>query len=605
MPFDAGVTAAAAAELAERAVGAKIEKIQQPEKDELILSLKNGKDSRKLLLCAKAGSARLGFTTIEKESPLSAPMFCMLLRKHLSGGVIGSVSALGFERAAEIGIHTYNEFGFPTEKYLIFETTGRYSNIILCDGEHKVISALRLSELASDEKRKLLCGFRYEPLPLPEHRMSPLALTKETFLRRLAAFAEQNGGEYPCDQYLLSAYAGLSPLTAREIVYRTAGETGATVSAIAARGLNDNLFLQFESIYKPVEKGIFSPTLLKKRDGEAFEFSFCDILQYGTGAVSVHFDSISTLMDEFFGSRDLRDRIRQKSQDIFRLLSNAETRIRKKEEMQRADLAACAEKEKFKKCGDLITANMYQLKKGDISAKVIDYEDETMPECEIELAVNLTPSQNAQRYYKKYNKMKSAQENLQKQLAQSTEELSYIDTIFESLTKARNEKDLEEIRDELRAGGYGKKLDSLSKSKSKLKKVRRNDAKKTYSPMEFRTSGGYRVLCGKNNLQNDYITTVLGGKNDYWFHIKGMPGSHTVLFCGNEEPSAEDFTECAEIAAFYSSGRKIPNAAVDYTRIRNIRKPSGAKPGFVVYETNYSAYVTANEEKIKALQVSE
>lgn len=605
MPFDAGVTAAVCAELAQRAVGAKIEKIQQPEHDELVLSLKNGKDSRKVLISAKAGSARLGFTKLEKESPLAAPMFCMLLRKHLSGGVIGSVKALGFERAAEIGINTYNELGFPTEKYLIFETTGRYSNIILCDCEHKVISALRLSELASDEKRKLLCGFRYEPLPLPEHRISPLALSKTVFLTRIAEFAAQNGGEYPADKYLLSAYAGLSPLTAREIVFRTAGDTGATLSLLAARSLTDSLYLHFEAIYKPTEKGIFRPTLLKKKDGEPFEFSFCDILQYGSEAVTVPFDSISELLDTFYGSRDLRDRIRQKSQDIFKLLSNAEARIRKKEEMQRSDLAACAEKEAFKKCGDLITANMYRLKKGDTKATVIDYEDESMPEREIALEINLTPSQNAQRYYKKYNKMKSAEENLQKQLLQSAEELSYIDTIFESLTKARNERDLEEIREELRVGGYGKKLDSLSKSKSKIKKARRNDAKKTYRPMEFRTSGGYRVLCGKNNLQNDYVTTVLGGKNDYWFHVQNMPGSHAVLFCGDEEPDAKDFTECAEIAAYFSSGKKIPNVAVDYTRIRNIRKPSGAKPGFVVYETHYSAYVTANEETVKKLLVSD
>ncbi len=600
MPFDAGVTAAVAAEIAERAVGAKIEKIQQPERDELVLSLKNGRDSRKLLISAKAGSARLSLTKLEKESPLAAPMFCMLLRKHLSGGVIGSVRPLGFERAAEIGIHTYNELGFPTEKYLIFETTGRYSNIILCDCEHKVISALRLSELASDEKRKLLCGFVYEPLPLPEHRISPLGLSKETFLARFKAFSDTGDGSYPCDKYLLSAYAGLSPLTAREIVFRTAGVSDASLAALSERGLLDNLYLNFEAIYRPVENNIFVPTLLKKRDGEVFEFSFCDILQYGNDAIAVRFDSISELLDTYYGSRDLRDRIRQKSQDILKLLSNAASRIRKKEEVQRSDLAACREKEKFKKYGDLITANMYRLKKGDTKATVIDYEDENMPEREIELEINLTPSQNAQRYYKKYNKMKSAEENLKEQLEKSRIELAYIDTIFESLTKAQNERDLEEIREELRAGGYGKKLDALSRSNSKNKKMQKDRMKRTFCPMEFRTSGGYRVLCGKNNLQNDYITTVAAGKNDYWFHVKNMPGSHTVMFCGNEEPDAKDFTECAVIAAFFSSGRKIPNVAVDYTRVKNIRKPSGAKPGFVIYETNYSAYVTADEETVRA-----
>lgn len=602
MPFDAGVTAAVVAELKSRAVGAKIEKIQQPERDEIVLSLKNGKASGKLLLSAKASSARLCMTELEKENPLSAPMFCMLLRKHLSGGVISDVYQLGFERAVEIAVHTYNELGFPTEKYLIFETTGRYSNLVFCDCDRKILSALRLSELGGSEKRKLLCGFPYEPLPLPEKRISPIGLSKETFLSRIEEFSAQNGGEYPCDKYLLSFYAGLSPLIAREITFRTAGKIDASLAELARRELLSNLYLNFRSIYAPVEKGGFAPTLLKGRDGEVLEFSFCKILQYGSDAVETSFDSMSNLLDFAYGARDKRDRIRQKAQDILKLLSAAAARIRKKEELQRADLAACAEKEAYKKSGDLITANMYLLKKGMTHATVIDYEDEAMPKREIELEINLTPSQNAAKYYKKYNKLKSAEENLQKQLALSEDELAYIDTIFESLTKAQNEKDLEEIREELRAGGYGKKLDSLTRSNTKSKKNNREKMKKTYAPMEFTTDGGYRVLCGKNNLQNDYVTTVLGGKNDYWFHVKGMPGSHAVLLCNGEEPDALDFTQCAMIAAYFSSGKKIPNVAVDYTKIRNIRKPSGAKPGFVVYETNYSAYVTADEETVLRLQ---
>jgi predicted ribosome quality control (RQC) complex YloA/Tae2 family protein len=314
-------------------------------------------------------------------------------------------------------------------------------------------------------------------------------------------------------------------------------------------------------------------------------------------------ESFSELLDTYYGQRDLRDRIRQKSQDILRLLTNASSRINKKAELQREDLAACEQKDKFKNYGDLITANIYMLKKGMTTAKVIDYSDENMPEVEIELEINLTPAQNAQKYYKKYNKMKSAEENLALQLEQSEKELLYIDTVFESLTKAQNERDLEEIRDELRSGGYGKKLESLSKrtSKNQAKKNFKKNSAKSYNPMVFVTSGGYRVLCGKNNLQNDYITMTLAGKNDYWFHTKNMPGSHTVMFCGEEEPDARDFTECAMIAAYYSGGRKIPNVAVDYTKVRNIKKPSGAKPGFVVYDTNYSAYVTADEQTVLSL----
>ncbi|MBR5528188.1 MAG: NFACT family protein [Clostridia bacterium] len=604
MPFDAGFTAAVTHELQTVLTGAKIEKIQQPERDELIITAKNGRDTHRLLVSAKAGSARICLTKLEKENPLSPPMFCMLLRKHLSGGIIAQISQLGFERAVEIRISSYNELGFPTEKYLILETTGRYSNIIFCDSEKKVVSALRISELASDEKRKLICGFRYEPLPLPENRISPLGVAKDTFLKRISEFVESNGGEYPCDKYLLSHYTGLSPLTAREITYRTAKNTSCYLSSIISDGLCDNLYLNFCAVYKPVENGVFSPFLIKNKSGEATDIAFCDIFQYENECVTVPFESFSLLLDHYYGERDLRDRIRQKSQDILKLLSNASARIQKKADLQREDIAACAEKEKFRKYGDLITANMYLLKKGMTKAQVVDYSEENMPAVEIELEINLTPSQNAQKYYKKYNKMKSAEENLALQLEQSASELRYIDTIFESLTKAQNEKDLEEIRDELRSGGYGKKLDSLSRSNSRIKKDSRRKMKNTYDPMVFVTSGGYRVLCGKNNLQNDYVTTVAAGKNDYWFHVKNMPGSHTVMLCGDTEPDAVDFTECAMIAAYYSSGKKIPNVAVDYTRIKNIRKPSGAKPGFVIYDTNYSAYVTADEEKVLSLRES-
>ena len=601
MPFDAGLAAAVTKELKEQLTGAKIEKIQQPERDEILLSLKIGRETKKLLISAKAGTARIGITRLEKENPQTPPMFCMLLRKHLSGGIISDITQLGFERAVEIKIGSYNELGFPTEKYLILETTGRYSNIIFCDAEKKVVSALRVSELASDEKRKLLCGFRYEPLPLPENRESPIGVSKEAFLEKLGKYTESFGTETLCDKYLLSSYCGLSPLVAREITFRTVKETSVPLSKLFSGKLCDNFYFNFNAVYSAVGKGIFTPCLVKDREGNVTEFSFCDILQYGAAGVTSKPESFSELLDSFFGARDLRDRIRQKSQDIFKLLSNAESRIRKKAELQKEDIAACAEREKFKKCGDLITANMYMLKKGMTRAKLVDYSDENMPEVEIELEINLTPSQNAQKYYKKYNKMKTAQEMLALQLEQSETELSYIDTIFESLTKAQNEKDLEEIREELRACGYGKKLDSLS-SKSHAKKAAKQKMKTSFSPMEFETSGGWRVLCGKNNLQNDYITTVAAGKNDYWFHVRNMPGSHVVMFCGEEEPDARDFTECAMIAAYFSNGKKIPNVAVDYTKVKNIRKPSGAKPGFVVYDTNYSAYVTADEETVLSLR---
>lgn len=601
MPFDAGFAAAVTKELSQAVCGAKIEKIQQPERDEIILCLKKARETLKLLISAKAGSSRCCITRLEKENPQSPPMFCMLLRKHLSGGVISSVTQLGFERALEFKISTYNELGFPTEKYIIFETTGRYSNIIFCDNQKNVVSALRLSELSAEGDRKLICGFRYEPMPLPDGKKTPVGVSKEEFLSDISAFISQNDGEYPCEKYFLTRYYGMSPVMSREIVYRTAKNTSAKLCEIVSEKLESNLYINFQAIYKPVENGNFAPYLLKNKNGEVIDFSFCEILQYGSLMSLVKLESFSVLLDTYFGQRDKRDRMRQKSHDILKLVTASHSRILKKTEIQREDYAACAGKDRFKKLGDLITSNIYLLKKGMTKATVVDYNDESMPQIEIPLEINLTPSQNAQKYYKKYNKMKTAEQYLVKQIEQSEKELAYMDTVFESLTKAQNENDLEEIREELRAGGYGKKLDSLSSSRSAKKNAKHQ--KKTYSPMRFVTSGGYEVLCGKNNLQNEFVT-FSASKNDYWFHVKNMPGSHTVMLCGDDEPDAKDFTECAMIAAYYSSGKNIPNVAVDYTKIRNIRKPSGAKPGFVIYDTNYSAYVTADEELVLSLKKS-
>lgn len=599
MPFDAGFAAALTKELSDSVCGAKIEKIQQPERDEIILCLKKARENLKLLISAKAGSSRFCITKLEKENPLSPPMFCMLLRKHLSGGVISSVTQLGFERAVEFRISTYNELGFPTEKYLILETTGRYSNIIFCDNDKKVVSALRLSDLTADQNRKLICGFEYEPMPLPKDKKSPLSVSKEMFLSEISEFVEKNGAEYPCDKYVLNRFYGMSPIMSREIVYRTTKNASSSLSEIISQRLENNLYINFQAIYKALENGGFAPYLLKNKNGEVMDFSFCEIFQYESQASCTKIESFSVLLDTYFGERDKRDHLRQKSHDILKLVSAAHSRILKKTEIQREDLAACADKERFKKMGDMITSNIYLLKKGMTKASVVDYSDEAMPQVEIPLEINLTPSQNAQKYYKKYNKMKTAEQYLEKQIEQSEKELAYMDTIFESLTKAQNDSDFEEIREELRSGGYGKKLDSMSNSRQNKKNSKQT--RKTFSPMRFVTSGGYEVLCGKNNLQNEFVT-FSASKNDYWFHVKNMPGSHTVMLCGENEPDARDFTECAIIAAYYSSGKNIPNVAVDYTKIRNIRKPSGAKPGFVIYDTNYSAYVTADEELVNSLK---
>ncbi len=601
MPFDAGMTSAVVKELQGGFVGSKIEKVYQPEKDEIIIAAKNGKETYKLLLSAKSGSSRIGLTELERKNPQTPFTFCMLLRKHISGGVIGAVRQLGFERAVEVEINSYDEMGFVSKKYLIAEITGRYSNVIFCKDDKKVISAIRLSHGLSDEKRPLLCGFKYEKLPIPEGKADPMSETKAGFLKRFTDFMNNMGGEYPCEKYFLSSYSGISPLISREICYRTSKNHAVLMSEVSA----DNLFLNFESIYAPVRNGNFVPYIIYDKEKNPIEYSFCEILQYGSMCVAEKQESFSKMLDRFYGERERAERIKAKSQDILKLLTSASSRIAKKTELQKNDLIQCRSKEKYKKYGDLIQSNIYMLKKGMTKVDVIDYTDENMPHVQINLEVNLTPSQNAQKYYKKYNKLKSAEENLGREIKNSENEQKYIDTVFDSLTKAQNENDLLEIREELVNCGYGKKLESLSGRNKNFKNNKNKVSKRVFAPLKFKTSGNVKVLCGKNNLQNDYITLTKASKDDYWFHVKGMPGSHVIMMCGKSEPDAQDFTECAMIAAYYSSGRNTPGVAVDYTKVRNIKKPSGAKPGFVTYETNYTAYVTADEKTVSALADTE
>ena len=597
MPFDAGVMAAVVKQLEETAVGARIDKIYQPDRDEIMLGLRVQNGNKRLLLSACAGNSRAGFCNAERENPATPPMFCMLLRKHLSGGHILSVKQIGFDRALEMKIGATDDMGFATERYLICEIMGTYSNVIFLDNNRRILSVIHPVSLSASNKRQVLCGFEYEDPPKQEGKINALDVTDTVFAQRCKN-ALDFGNAPAADKFLIANFAGLSPLIAREITYRASGNTSAPLGEVDVQ----KLWFNFSKIYTDVKNGSFSPCLIKSTDGKVMDFSFCEIRQYGALALTKPYDDISELLDVFYSERDKNEHIKRRGQDVLRLLANAESRIKKKTALQRESLADCENRGTWKKYADLITANMYAVKKGMKSAQLIDYEDENMPTVTVPLDERLTPSQNAQKYYKKYAKAKSALVMLTEQIEESARELLYIDTVFESLAKAENENDFSQIRTELSMTGYGRKLENMRKSGNKSKKDYRQNMKKDYKPMRFVTSGGYEVLCGKNNLQNDYVTTVLAAKDDYWFHVKNAPGSHVVMRCGKDEPDAKDFTECAKIAVLYSSQKDTPNAAVDYTRVRHVKKPSGSKPGFVVYDTNFTAFASADKELAEALR---
>ena len=585
MAFDAGMLACALHELREESLGARVEKVYQPERDEIVLQIRSRSGGRRILINAGANNPRIGFSVEQKENPQNPPMLCMLLRRHLSGAKLCSVEQAGFERVAILGFETRDEMGYECKKYLVAEVMGKYSNLMFTDGDMRVISVLKTVDFSTSSLRQVLPGMKYE-LPPAQEKANPLDTTHEEFLKALSVAPAERG----CDKFILGAYLGISAAVAREISMRATGAVDAPIGECSVEAL----WTAFSEIMDAIRDNRFTPTLVLDGD-RPVEYAFCELTQYGDGFTHRHYESAGELLDVFFGSRDREQRVKQRASDVQKLLQNAQSRLLRKIELQEGELAACADGEQYKKQGDLITANLYQLKRGMKEVTLIDYEDMkedgSFGEITVSLDERLSPAANAQRLYKRYNKTKTAKIELTKQLAIARDELTYINSVIDSLEHAESPTDLAEIRDELYRAGYASRMKGYTAHKQTAPTVAR-----------FRTDGGYTVLCGKNNIQNEYITYKLAAKTDYWFHAKNVPGSHVVMVCNGEEPDARDFTQAAEIAAYYSKAYGGQNIAVDYTFAKNVKKPPAAKPGFVIYHTNWTAYVTPDAEEIRRLR---
>ena len=586
MALDAGYLAALAYEIRETALGAAIEKVYQPERDAVVLQLRTFTGGKRLLVNAGSANPRIGFTEIPLENPQNPPQFCMLLRKHLSGARLASVTQLGFERVLVLEWDTRDEMGFPTKCRLIAEMMGKYSNLVFTNGEGKILAVLRPVDFTTSSLRQLLPGMRYE-MPPPQDKLSPLEVNGEAFTRLFAAADAR-----AADKWITATFLGISATLAREIVFRAAGRVDAALSDLTA----DALYKPFAEVFKDVKNGRFSPSLVEDENGTPREYAFLPLLQYPRCRL---YESASALLDAWFGERDKEMRVRQRAADILHLLSSAEARITNKLALQREELALCARGEEYKKMGDLIIANCYAISRGDTEVLLTDYEDfredGSFGEVRVTLDARLSPTANAQRYYKRYNKSKSARVALTEQIALGETELQYLAGVRVALSAAETPTDLAEIREELTRSGYASRV---------KQQKQQGRGKHTPTVAEYRTTNGYRVLCGKNNLQNEYITHKLAEKNDFWFHAKNKPGSHVVLLLeGRVEPPAVDFTEAAEIAAYFSAAEGAPLTEVDYTTVRHLKRPAGAKPGFVIYHANWSATVSPDKEKIAALRV--
>jgi len=577
MAFDACMMRAVLSEFSREFPDAKIEKVLEPQNDEIDLVIHSGKSSKRLVFNVGPNAPRLQLSDAVKENPKIAPVFCMQLRKHLVGARINSVSQPNFDRIAVFFLSCYDEMGFKTEKKLICEIMGKYANLILTDAQDKIITAMKLIDFAASSVRQVLPGLKYE-LPEKADKLSPLVIDKDEFFKRLSEFPSERSLE----KFITSNYSGIATRVAREIAYRASGVLDAPVSSVNA----EVFFSAFSSWQAELINESYTPTAVIGEDGKPIDYSYTPYTHLSGGAATKNYKSFRELFDAYFAEKDRSERIHQRAFDLIRLTAGAISRTEKKLALQREALRDSERGEEYKRLGDLITANIYRLKRGMESFRAVDYSTDDFTEIEVKLDVRLDPSRNAQKMYKLYGKCKNARTVLSRQIKIWEAELEYLKTVSAFLEKAECEDDLSEIREELYSSGYASRLKGF-----------RPDKKRKMRYSEYKTSGGYTVLVGKNNTQNDYLTHRVASKSDIWFHVKGQPGSHVILVTGGTEPSSEDYTEAAEIAIYFSKAGAA-SVAVDYTEVKNIKKPQGAKPGFVTYKTNYTAYVVPKNPEI-------
>lgn len=500
----------------------------------------------------------------------------MLLRKYFLGARIISVKQPGFDRIAELTVSCYDEMGFAVEKIIVCEIMGKYANLIVLDSDRKILAALKIIDFASSSVRQVLPGLKYQT-PAMADKILPLEINEELFYKKLSDFPEERTGE----KFITSTYSGIATQIARELVYRACGHTDTPICNID----RERFFKVFREWQQLLIDERYTPTVVFDQDGKPIDYSYMDITYLGDAVDKRTYPRISDMLDTYFEEKDRLEHIHQRARDITLLLNNAEARTERKLGIQRQALLDADRGEEYKRHADLITANLYRLSRGMESFTTVDYYDESCPEIEIKLDKRLTPSQNAQKLYKQYNKCKTAKIVLAEQIEIWERELKYLDSVRQFLSRAECEQDVIEIRDELYRSGYASKLRGYVPPK-----------KITSAPHRLYTSGGYELLVGRNNLQNDRLTFKVASKGDLWFHTKDIPGSHVIMLCDGVEPDEQDYTEAASVAAKYSKAT-ADLVAVDYTRVKNIKKPAGAKPGFVIYKTNYTAFVRPATDK--------
>lgn len=557
MAFDGVMMTMVRREMSAELIGARVAQIYQPARDELIFSFRAAEGTKKVLI-RLTDSPRVHISSVSVENPPVPPMLCMLLRKRLVGARLTDITQPGNERVICLCFEAVNEIGDRESLRLYIEIMGRYSNAVLTDGENRIIETVRRIDFSQSEERVLLPKLPYE-LPAMQDKLCIERHSADEICERIEAL----GGD---DRAVLTAIQGISPIIARELVYRSS---------------ENDIKTQTEYLKELVEEGRGEPTLVYKADGSPMDFCFMDIRQY-EGALKVkRFDSYSELLDTFFSDRDRIARMRAKSSDLSKLLANTVDRLSRKINLQRADLKKCADREQLRIKGDLLQANLYRIERGSSAVTVENFYAEDNAPITIKLDPTKSPAMNAQRFYKEYNKAKTRELMLTKQIEKATEELSYIESVQDMLSRCETEAELSAIRSELREQGYIRAAKGTSKRKDK-----------PLPPIEYKSSDGFRILVGRNNKQNDQLTLRMAAKNDIWLHTKGIHGTHVIIVGEGREISDTAITEAARIAAAHSKGRDSSQVPVDYTRVKNVSKPNGALPGKVIYVKYNTVYVT-------------
>ena len=576
MPLDAVCLQAVVEELAPQITGSRIEKIQQPARDQVVLLLRG---NRRLLLSAGGGQPRLHLTELPRDNPAQPPMFCMLLRKYLSGGIIESIQQAPLERVVTLTISAADELGERSQFSLILEAVARRANLILADKDGHIIDCLRRIDFEMNPDRQVLPGLFYH-LPTPPDKVSPFTVTEEEF----AALAAAAGEGAPADQWLVRTVNGLSPLVARELTFRACGSTDAPVTGHTAA-----LWSAFAAWRDTVNEKHFTPAMLK-RSGVPMDFTYLHVGQYGGAAAEETYTSFSRLLDDFYEKREQAERVKQKGQDLVKTASNGAARLRRKIAAQEQELAESKNRDKWRVYGELITANLYRMERGMSRLTAQNYYDPDCADVDIPLDVRLSPQENAAKYFKKYTKAKTAEKYITTQLEKARVELTYLESVLQELTLAESEQDFNDIRAELTDGGY-------------LRAKGRKQPQRPSKPREFRSTAGLRILVGRNNRQNDRLTAKDAEKWDIWLHTQRIHGSHVILCTGGAQPDGQSLLEAASLAAYFSQAQNSTKVPVDFTQVKYVKKPAGARPGMVIYTTYQTMLADPDEKLVHTLAV--